>query len=78
MAMWLDSEMCLLLHLVCLLSWGRGVGRKVIPHGIFGLRGVTTGFRFFAECLMHSAKAQMYSAKPLPSAALGKEHTAKN
>ena len=25
-----------------------------------------------------SAKAKLYSAKPLPSAALGKEHTAKN
>ena len=31
----------------------------------------TTGFR-------HSAKAIFHSAKPLPSAALGKAHTAKN
>ena len=38
----------------------------------------TTRFRFFAECLRHSAKAKLHSAKPLPSAALGKEHTAKN
>ena len=39
---------------------------------------VTTGFRFFAECLSHSAKANLHSAKPLPSAVFGKEHTAKN
>ena len=32
----------------------------------------TTGFRRFAECLMHSAKATLPSAKPLPSAALCK------
>ena len=38
----------------------------------------TIGFRFFAECLRHLAKAKLHSAKPLPSAALGKEHTAKN
>ena len=37
-----------------------------------------TGFRFFTECLRHSTKAKLYSAKPLPSAALGKEHNAKN
>ena len=42
------------------------------------LGSITTGFRFFAECLRHSAKARLHSAKPLPSAALGKEHTAKN
>ena len=33
---------------------------------------------FFAECLRHSAKARLHSAKSLPSAALGKEHTVKN
>ena len=38
----------------------------------------TTGFRFFAECLRHSAKAKLHSAKPLSSAVLGKEHMAKN
>ena len=27
----------------------------------------TTGFSFFAECLRHSAKADIHSAKPLPS-----------
>ena len=37
----------------------------------------TTGFRFFAECLRHSAKVKLHSAKPLPSVALSKEHTAK-
>jgi len=42
------------------------------------LRDITTGFRFFAECLRYSAKAKLYSAKPLPSAALDKEHTVKN
>ena len=29
------------------------------------------------RCLRHSAKTKLHSAKPLPSAALGKEHTAK-
>ena len=43
-----------------------------------GIRESTTGFGFFAEYLRHSAKAKLYSAKPLSSAALGKEHTAKN
>ena len=38
----------------------------------------TTGFRRFAECLMHSAKATLPSAKPLPRAALGKEPPVKN
>ena len=38
----------------------------------------TAAARFFAECLRHSTKAKLYSAKSLPSAALGKEHTAKN
>ena len=38
----------------------------------------TTGFRFFAECLRHSAKAILHSTKALPSAALGKAHTVKN
>ena len=42
------------------------------------LQTLTTGFRFFAECLRHSAKAKLHSAKPLPSTALDKEHTAKN
>ena len=39
--------------------------------------GFTTGFRFFAECLRHLAKAKLHSAKPLPSAVLSKEHMAK-
>ena len=38
----------------------------------------TTGFWFFAECRPHSAKPALHSAKALPSAALGKEHSAKN
>ena len=45
---------------------------------LLGLELITTGFRFFAECLRHSAKAKLHLAKPLPSAALSKEHTAKN
>ena len=45
---------------------------KLMEHGF------TTGFRFFAECLRHSAKAILHSAKPLPSVALDKAHTAKN
>ena len=32
----------------------------------------TTGGGFFAECLRHSAKADIHSAKPLPSVTLGK------
>jgi hypothetical protein len=38
---------------------------------------LTTGCILFAEGLRHSAKAQKPSAKPLPSAALGKELSAK-
>jgi hypothetical protein len=36
----------------------------------------TTGIAFFAECLRHSAKAILHSAKALPSVKLGKEHSA--
>ena len=36
----------------------------------------TRGHRLFAECPKHSAKPQLHSAKGLPSAALGKPHTA--
>jgi 5-formaminoimidazole-4-carboxamide-1-beta-D-ribofuranosyl 5'-monophosphate synthetase len=32
----------------------------------------TTGIAFFAECLRHSAKAILHSAKPLPSVTLDK------
>ena len=35
--------------------------------------GCTTGNWHFAECLRHSAKPEIHSAKALPSAALGKE-----
>ena len=38
---------------------------------------VTTGLSEFAECQGHSAKPNLHSAKALPSAALGKEHSAK-
>ena len=34
---------------------------------------VTTGGGLFGECLLHSAKAALHSAKPLPSATLDKE-----
>jgi hypothetical protein len=37
---------------------------------------ITTGIAFFVECLRHSAKAILHSAKPLPSVTLGKEHSA--
>jgi hypothetical protein len=33
---------------------------------------ITTGIAFFAECLRHSAKAILHSAKALPSVTLGK------
>jgi hypothetical protein len=36
------------------------------------VEGLTTGIAFFAECLRHSAKAILHSAKPLPSVTLGK------
>ena len=39
---------------------------------------LTTGNRQFAECLRHSAKPEIHSVKALPSAALGKEQSAKN
>ena len=35
----------------------------------------TTGIAFFAECLRHSAKAILHSAKALPSVTLGKERS---
>ena len=35
----------------------------------------TTGGGFFVECLRHSAKADIHSAKPLPSVILGKERS---
>jgi hypothetical protein len=38
---------------------------------------ITTGIAFFAECLRHSAKAILHSAKALPSVTLGKEYSAK-
>ena len=38
----------------------------------------TTGFRRFAECLMHPANATLPSAKPLLRAALSKEPPVKN
>ena len=38
----------------------------------------TTGNRQFVECLRHSAKPKIHSVKALPSAALGKEQSAKN
>jgi len=40
-------------------------------------KAYTTGFRRFAECLQHSAKPQIHSAKALPSAALGNGHSGK-
>jgi hypothetical protein len=33
---------------------------------------MTTGIAFFAECLRHSAKVNLHSAKPLSSVTLGK------
>ena len=39
---------------------------------------ITTADAFFAECWGHSAKPAKHSAKALPSAALGKEQSAKN
>ena len=41
-------------------------------------RAITTGFRRFAGCRMHPAKATLHSAKPLPGAELGKEPPAKS
>jgi hypothetical protein len=39
---------------------------------------VTTGIAFFAECLRHSAKAILHSAKPLPRVTLGKAFAESN
>ena len=39
---------------------------------------LTTRNQQFAECLRHSAKPEIHSVKALPSAALGKEQSAKN
>ena len=55
--------------------WASGLGYMVF---LSLAATVTTGFRFFADCLRHSAKAILHSAKPLPSAVLGKAHTVKN
>jgi len=38
----------------------------------FCVQSVTTRFIFFAECLRHTAKADIHSAKPLLSVTLGK------
>jgi hypothetical protein len=45
--------------------------------GTFAARAwdYTTEIVFFAECLRHSAKTILHSAKPLPSVTLGKEHS---
>jgi hypothetical protein len=40
----------------------------------FPMPDITTGITFFVECLIHSAKAILHSAKALPSVTLGKEH----
>src|SRR5687768_1272994 len=37
----------------------------------------TTGITFFVDCLRHSAKAILHSAKPLPSVTLGKHFIGK-
>ena len=42
------------------------------------ITSVTTGFRRFARCRMHPAKATLHLAKLLPGATLGKEPSAKN
>jgi hypothetical protein len=51
----------------------RGAEKKIYLFSIAS----TTGIAFFAECLIHSAKAILHSAKHLPSVTLGKEHSAK-
>jgi len=43
---------------------------------VIGREAITTGNTSFAECLRHSVKALLHSAKLLPSAALGKDHSA--
>jgi hypothetical protein len=35
-----------------------------------------TGITFIIECLRHSAKAILHSAKPLPNVTVGKEYSA--
>ena len=60
-----------------IVAWTLSVKRKLGHVFQSDTTSATTEFRFFAECLRHSAKAKLHSAKPLPSAALGKKHTAK-
>ena len=67
MHMQLCTPICLQFH-TSLISNGNADGIAA---------AATTGGGFFAECLRHSAKAKLHLAKPLPSAALDKEHTAK-
>jgi hypothetical protein len=46
-------------------------------HVIDHFSASTTGIAFFAECLRHSAKAILHSAKALPSVTLGKDFIGK-
>ena len=48
----------------------------LLPIGKYLQKSSTTGHRLFAECPKHLAKHQIYSAKTLPSVALGIPHTA--
>jgi hypothetical protein len=57
-------------------SWGCMF--NVAVRVCFSLRDsiYTIGFRPFAECLGHSAKPRLHSARALPSVTLGKGHSA--
>jgi hypothetical protein len=54
----------------------RGAGGAP-AHGAAGVGRSTTEFRGFAECLGHSAKPRLHSAKALPSVTLGKGYSVK-
>jgi hypothetical protein len=45
--------------------------------GDYDIFQFTIGYAFFAECMGHSAKPHLHSAKALPSVALGKGHSVK-
>jgi hypothetical protein len=56
-------------------SWCRPTGYKYhasVASSSYHIHLVTTGIAFFVECLRHSTKAILHSAKPLSSITLGK------
>jgi hypothetical protein len=57
---------------MCVITDRPSFRHKPSKHTQGKSRSCTTGIAFFAECLRHSVKAILHSAKPLPSVTLGK------